>query len=283
MDRKVKVRRPPGSPFTLVYSDPPPRVDLDKLQPNFYMSRIWLGTVPEEVGREAGQDKVYPAHACVLGEVWDDNPQQRDRPRILLDEAVALNPEHFSDAECERYRITEKEFKFPTIMSLRQAVVALKDIWWPSKVVVPPDKSFFDSMLRTDALYYYEPHIADAQYERWHPFFKSKGRVADQGIFQVETENRLYNERLIDAMFSQDLLQVVAENTTFPTGATPPAFRCLGMLINEMQRQDETPFIRQRTTSDALLDEEARELLEDERNSFLQYEMNIRHLFEGEI
>lgn len=283
MDRRVKVRRPPHQPFSAVYVDPPPGVDLEKLRPTLYLSRIWLGAVPEQVEREAGQDKVHPAYACVLGEIWDTDPMKRDQARILLDEASALNPAHFSDQECEQFRITEKEYKFPTIASLRYAMVCLKDLWWPSLVVVPPEPSFYEAMLphRTDALIDYRPYISDGQYERMYPFFKSRERTANEGIYKVETENIPYNTGLINAAYGQDLLTTVPENTQFPVAATPPAFRCVGMLINEMQRRVENNFVRQRVVDP--LDDAAQEELFEERNSVFQHEEELRHLFQGPI
>lgn len=284
MDRRVRVRRLENSPVTSTYSDPPPGVDLDKLSPNGTFNRVWMGAVPEEVVREGGIDKVYPAYACVIGEFYVNSPQQRDLPRIVLDEAVALNPADFSEEECARYNITQKEFDFPTIYSLRSALIALKDIWWPSRLIVPPDRGFWEAMLRTDGLVAYDEGIGDSDYERWHPLFKARGRTIDQGIYMVgtmqgETENRAYNEGLVNALMGADLLTVYADCSILLNEKAPTALRCAGLVLNQMQRMDEAPFRRTRWVNGAEPDFEAEEDLRHEKNQLKEHYENMRFLF----
>jgi len=262
----------------MIYSDPPPNIDLDKIAPNFTMNRVWMGAVPEEVVKVGGEDKVYPAYACIIGELYVDTPIQRDLPRIVLDEAVGLNPAEFSEEECARFGITAKEFEYPTIFSLRSAMVALKDIWWPSRLIVPPDKGFFEAMLRTDGLVAYDSQIGDADYQRWHPLFKSRRRTLDQGIFMVENENRAYNEGLINALMGPDLLEVYTDCTLLLNEKAPTAFRCAGLVLNQMQRMDEAPF-RQTRGSYATPNIEDDEELREERNSLVEHYDNIQSLF----
>lgn len=282
MDRRVQVRRPPHSPLTAVYSDPPPGLDLDKLAPNFLMTRIWMGVVPPEAERQGGVEKVHPGYACVVGEVYDANPQERHLPKIVLDEAVALNPADFNEEEIRRFRLTDKEYRYPTLFSLQQAIIALKDIWWPSQVLVPPETALYETLLfNTDGLCQYEERLGERLYQSWHPFFKSKRRVA-QGIIKVEHENRAYNEGLIDALMGRDLLEVYTDCTILLDEQTPPARRAAGLVLAQMEKFPQWQQIRQR--ENASFDESPEETRlrgwwNEQGNEYQVYIDNLKELF----
>lgn len=237
MDRKVRVRRVKNSPFTLVYSDPPPGVNLEKLRPNFQMTRIWLGVVPPQSDSKG----VWPAYACVLGEVYDrSNP---DKLCILLDEAVALNPADFQDLPedvLDECGITEVGYRNPTPYHLRQAIVTLKDVWWPSQVLVPKDDpDFYDFILRTDGLTRYDDRRTAVYYRRKSPLFMSKNRTCNEGVIQVEREYYKANaSKYIDGMAAQRSFEWFEENRTFGEEQAPNALRCVSMVLSEMQWRD---------------------------------------------
>ena len=236
MNRRVRVRRIRNSAYSRVYSDPPPKVDLDHINPNFKLTRIWMGIVPGETTDRDNLPHVHPGYACVIGEVCDASQSMlTDRPRILFDEGTCLDPNDFTPEEGALYHISEKEAKFPTLYSLRRVAVALKDIWWPSLIVVPPMATFYAAMLRTDGLYQYAQEVSDTDRKQYYPFFQSKGRLAD-GIIQAEQEDRLYNEGLINALYSQGLFQAVTDCKVFLDEKTPPAYRAVGLVLAMMQQ-----------------------------------------------
>lgn len=237
MDRRARVRRVRDSPFTLVYSDPPPGVRLDKIRPNFQMTRIWMGVVPPQSDSKGW----WPAYACVMGEIYDRNSP--DKACLLLDEAQALNPADFPDIPddtLEEMGITEVGYRNPTSFHLRQAIVTLKDIWWPSQVLVPKDDpEFYDYVLRTDGLTRYDDRRGDSFYRRRYPLFVSKERKANEGVVQVEREYyRGQSSKYIDGMAAQKAFEYFEENRIFGEEQAPTALRCVSMVLSEMQWRD---------------------------------------------
>ncbi len=73
----------------------PALVEIDEGEGPILYTRVWMGMVPPK-GLE-------PGYACVVGEVYDDDPRQKPRPKILLDEAQALNPDDWSKDVVESY------------------------------------------------------------------------------------------------------------------------------------------------------------------------------------
>jgi len=114
--------------------------------------------------------------------------------------------------------------------------------------------------------------------------FKARGRIIDQGIYRVSTmegelENRAYNEGLVNALMGADLLTVYADCSILLNEKAPPALRCAGMVLNQMQRMDEAPFRRTRWVNGAEPDYEAEEDLVRERNQLKEHYENMRFLF----
>ena len=54
--------------------------DLDKVQPNYFCTRIWIGVVPPE----DIDGQFVPGYACVVGEKFDGDPMQREREMVVL-------------------------------------------------------------------------------------------------------------------------------------------------------------------------------------------------------
>ena len=279
MNRRVKVRRIKNSPYSLVYSDPPPKVDLDQVAANFHLTRIWMGIVPAESVHQDQMTRTYPGYACVIGEIYRSSQSAlEDRPRILLDEGTCLDPKDFTDEECADFHISEKEAKFPTLFGLRRAAVSLKDIWWPSLVIVPPVQSFYGAILGTDGLYQYAQEVSDSDRQQHYPFYQSKGRLAD-GVLKAELEDREYGNGLINALFSQDLFQVVTDCSLFLDEKIPTAYRAVGMVLSMMQQIPAyLPWSERQTLS---VDADERESLEVEHDPIRMQVENAKWLFGG--
>ena len=246
MDRTVRVRRRRKPPLLAVYHDIKGQADLNKLEPAYFCTRIWIAVVPPE----DVQDEVVPGYACVVGELYDGDPMQRDRKRIVLDEGIALDPKDFSARERIYYGLRDDELTHPTLYGLRNAVIALKDLYWAERVYVPPgNPRFFRFFQQADGLFGYDPRYGDGRYKRVMPFFVSRRRTCD-GVFEVDHEERLHNLELVNSLLDKGLLEIYTDLTLFWERSMPSARRAIGLACAEMQLTDMTYAIRKMQFSD---------------------------------
>ena len=246
MDRTVRVRRRRKPPLLAVYHGISGDVDLDKIPPSYYCTRIWIGVVPAE---DDG-DEVAPGYACVVGELYDGDPMQRNRKRIVMDEGIALDPADFSARERLYYGLRDDVMEHPTLYTLRDAVVALKDLYWAESILVPPNNPrFFTFFQNTDGLASYDARYGDARYARHMPFFVSRRRKCN-GVFHVDAEERIHNKELVSSLLISNLLEICAECGIFWGRRPPTAERAIGLVCAEMQLNDITYAIRKMSFSD---------------------------------
>lgn len=264
MNRLIQIHRQDEERApTLVFEGVKRGEPLRRYAPSYIMSRIWMGVVPPEKGE--------PGYAAVVGEYLDLDPRQQERRVLLMDEGVALDPADFSDQEQELYGITPESVLKPTLKRLAQAVVALKDIYWPflcwvpseGRKVTPADQQappFVDFLRRTDGLMDYDPNLGSSYYRRWHPFFSSARRTLKYGlgIKEVEWEDREYNLGLIEALLEPNppLLQIGAPCKIYLEKKSTNSRRCLGMILSQMELQDLTEELRAWRFSDGYPDPE---------------------------
>lgn len=248
MNRMIQVRRRVDVPLIDVYEGVPEGADLNQYRATYLCTRIWMGVVPPE--------GIEPGYACVIGERYDPNLEQRQLKMLLMDEAIALDPADFSPGEKRRYQIPEDNRDRPTKRRLAQAVVALKDLYWPQMVIVPPGigstadlsqpgASFTHFLRMTDGLVLYDESLGYDTPRRWFPFYSSSRRTVD-GIREVVHEDREYNLSLIDSMYEAKTLQVNRKHCKmYLDEKRPSARRCVGMVLSQLELS--SPPVRVRT------------------------------------
>ena len=143
----------------------PGLVEIDEGDGAVLYTRVWIGMVPPK-GLE-------PGYACVVGEVFDDDPRQKPRPKILLDEAQALSPDDWDKDTVDRYRdlfytdiegpdgvVEATKASNPTLHDLRIAAVALKDLYKGEMGITLPHHPPFTAFLRaTEGLCLYDDQV----------------------------------------------------------------------------------------------------------------------------
>ena len=255
MDRKVRVRRRLKPALLAVYHDQEGDVDLDKVEPSYYCTRIWIGVVPAE---DKG-DVTVPGYACVVGELYDGNPMQKDRKRVVLDEGIALDPKDFSPGERKYHGIRDDALDHPTLYTLRDSVIALKDLYWADSIFVPPgNPRFFKFFQSTDGIFQYDQRYGDSTYIKQMPFFVSRRRVAN-GVFEVDHEEREHNIQLVNSLLQLGLLNIYTDLHLFWERQLPSAYRAIGLVCAEMQLNDMSYQVREMSFSDGYDDYEPSE------------------------
>ena len=220
--------------------------DLDKFQPNYFCTRVWLAVVPPE----DHDGEFVPGYACVVGELYDGDPMQKDRHRIVMDEGIALDPADFTPRERLRYGLRDDVLEHPTLYTLRDATIALKDLYWPERVYLPPgNPRFYRFFQNADGLTVYDPRYGDGRYARAQPFFISRRRTCN-GVLQVDHEERAHNLQLVNSLLDTNLLEIHSDCELFWERRLPTAYRAIGLLCAEMQLNDMTYQIREMTFSD---------------------------------
>jgi len=245
MNRAVRVQADKNSDSVRVFEGVGPYDPLELFQPTYVCTRIWMGVVPPE--------EELPGYAAVVGELNDFDPRQRERTCILLDEGVALDPADFSEVERDRFNIPPDNVRRPTKRRLAQAVVALKDLWAPSAVLLPPGgrpddrgdrvaNPWTDFMRNTEGLQVYDSAFGPEYYREWFPFYHSTKRTAN--VREVEVEDRQYNVALMEALFDADSLKIAENCKIFLEQRLACCERAIGLVLSEMERLDTTKFIR---------------------------------------
>jgi hypothetical protein len=249
MNTNVRIRKRQDPVLWSVYQDPDEDLDLDFQNPDLTLTRIWMGVVPPEstsvrASTGAVERKFSPGYACVVGEVYDRDPMQKERERIILDEGVCLDPADFTLEARNLYGIRPDERKNATLTSLRQAVVALKDLWLPEKIMCPQDNDrFYRFIQNTEGLWNYDSRYGDHYYKERMPFFVSR-RWLSYGVVQVKAEDREYNMHLVDSLLSQNRLIFYDDLTLFYDEKLHTSYRAAGMVLAEMQLFDMTYAVR---------------------------------------
>lgn len=261
MIRTVKVRKQPKpKPTIKVYFRPKGPIE-DQVH-DLEVTRIIMAVAPAE-GRA-------PAYACVMGEIYDGDPMQRARKRIVLDEAVALDAADFDEEEQLRFQVSEKDLIYPTLEGLRRGLVALKDLWRPSHLILPPpeDSDFCRLIRATEGLSSYDRRQA-ALFPYWFPFYRKdvpvirEGTVVDHteplvGFAVPKKEDPEVNDQLRENLFSSDMLLISDTNRDDPRRPCRlwhtmeqwhgPMKRAMGLGLAWMQDSDMTYQIREWTT-----------------------------------
>ncbi len=271
MDRTVRVRRRLKPSLLAVYHGIQGDVDLDKIEPSYYCTRIWIGVVPgEDIDKEA-----VPGYACAIGEIYDGDPMQRDRKRVVLDEGIALDPRDFSPEERAYHGIKEDALEHPTLYTLRDAVIALKDIYWADAIYVPPgNPRFFRFFQSSDGLFNYDSRYGDSRYSSKMPFYVSRRRVCS-GVMQVDHEERSHNMQLVNSLLNLGLLEIYSELDLFWARKLPTAYRAIGLVCAEMQLNDLTYQLRQMSFSDGYDDYEETEQQIEQKSGVLSEVQDI--------
>ena len=213
-------------------------------------------------------DDTSPGYACVLGEVFDGDTRQKSRQKILLDEAVALDPDDFSEKEKESFwdrlyyrALVEEEGKWvervepyrdhPTLEDLRLAAVALKDLWKPRRAFTPPgEEEFYHYIRRTEGLMTYPPTVSDEDLERWYPFFGGRHRhVGVQCDVPFGTDQG-YADSLVATLIRRRTLQVNPNCLICVNLGYTSVNRAIALGCNALEYWDATLKIREKKPSD---------------------------------
>lgn len=236
-------------------------------------TRLMLGIIPPaEDGSEEG-------YACVVGEVYDDDPRQKQRQIILIDEAVALDPDDFAPQvvsshwdrfyrEVTRDGVTRDlaHKEGPTLSDLQQAAIALKDIYHPApaeamRITFPgwilPHKPadatpnaadpFVASIRSTWGLQYYPDHAySDHDYEEWFPTFRSSMLRASIGASPPQGANPAANRELVETLLARDDLLHNPHCTHFLNSAKSLPHTLVGALCAVFRAQDWAYYMREK-------------------------------------
>jgi len=253
MNRLIQFKQRPDIPVWGAYEGLGPKDNLAKYQPDYYLTRCWMGVVPPKEGS--------PGYTAVVGEMYEPDLQQRHRRVRILDEAVALDPADFSARECKRFNIPPDNKIRPTKRRLAQAIVALKDIYPVDYVFVPPGNKasrdgqqlavpFTEFVRRIDGLTNYDPGLGTYYFREWFPFFKNTTKVAV--VREVEHEDAEYNVALLDSLWESGMGQVANHCKIFAEDREADEYtrRCVGMILAQLEVEDITFQVRRWEFSD---------------------------------
>ncbi len=270
MNRHAIIAKDQHLPVVNIWWGPPklpegevwPEGKLPDIPPDLRATRIWMAAAPA--------DETGPDYACVIAEVYDNDPIQRDRRKIMLDEAIGLDPEGFTVEELERFQIRphvppkkdDPNAKLcgcphcaPTLGEFRRGVVALKDLYRPDLLLVPGtgfdaqaetiqremvSNRFFRQVVMTEGLQRYDERF-EAQYERWFPFQDGFTQI---GIMTVR-EDEVFDKRIVEHHLRAGLFGVADQCKLWHTHPDwhPPA-RAVQLALARMQDHDLTFSLR---------------------------------------
>ena len=284
MNPTVTVRRRQEPPLTAIWHKATKETDLEKVPPDLLMTRIWIGVAPPE-GK-------FPGYACVVGEVFDNEPAQSIRKRIVLDDAMCLVPDQFTAARRKQLQLPDTMPKVPTLHQLRQAVIGLKNLWWPNLIYVPPDNvAFFQYFRSTDGLFSYDERYGEGQYRMWHPYHVNKSYLTDAvvraGRIDPQTEqyreDQDFNVGLVNSLLGMDRLTVAEDLLWWEHNNTRPSVnRALGMVLNEMEYHDMTYAVRDYRISDGYDHEPDEERVMEAQADMDEQVQNLLYVFGNE-
>ena len=160
MNRRARLRTrtlPSGKLFHY-YRDTDPKVDLDGYDPDYVFKRLWMGIAPPEGDT--------PGYCCIVGEGYDPDARLDKPSFVLVDEASYLEPADFTDftgEEQKQFGITAEAAKYPTQEDLRDAAIALKDLYHPELCWCVPAPAFMAYLRRGEGLSWYD----EVNYHLW--------------------------------------------------------------------------------------------------------------------
>lgn len=258
-------------------------------------TRIWMGIV--------GPKGAEPGYACVVGELYDGDVRQKVRPKLLLDEAQAIAPADLREDQVETHRDLvyaerggERIIKAndPTIDDLRQAAVALKDLYWYGRaadrlqIYTPPDeKRFTQYILATEGLCRAYPttragRLHDPEHLRsWFPFFKDHECIAPLSPDVPFGEDPEYGLALIESLLARDELQINEHCTLFENRQLEAPHRAVALVCAAMQAIDWSYLIREWRESDGYEDIEEAEERDQRRREEAEENYNLRLYMAG--
>ena len=215
-------------------------------------TRVWMGIIPPK-GNEAG-------YACVVGEVYDNDPRQKPRPKIVLDEAQALDPEDWDKDVVGRFKVlfyTEidgvdiTKVTNPTMHDLRIASVSLKDLYQVDMGITVPNQPPFMQFLRsTEGLCVYDSNIDPVDYKSWFPTYKSN----DLTLALMDTppmgDDEEYGKQLVETLLARNELQINDHCKLFHNSHLAHPVRAVALICAAMQVWDYTFIVRDIEESD---------------------------------
>lgn len=173
-------------------------------------TRIWMAATPP-----VGLD---PGYACVVGEVFDGHMRAQERKLYLLDECA--------DAILQR---------------LFRKIAALKDIYWPTQLLVDPKHEQFcsDLIKARWCISHYpdEEEVPDDEVRQHNPHFVSRERIASLGDVPYKEDDE-WGFIVVDTLFSEGIFshheccQIFAESQ-YQTPHRAVAICLLGMMTYE--------------------------------------------------
>jgi len=203
-------------------------------------------------------DGSEPGYCCVVGEAYDDDPRQKPRPKVVLDEGQALVPEDWpapekfgdvfwSSVEADGKSRQVRNCDRPTLTDLRHAAIALKDLYHIETAYLPaapgteynPDP-FLTYLLQTNGLVSYSDEFDALTYKEWYPSFRKTdatlGLVNNPPMAQDEDVNK----QLVEDLLARDELQVNATCNLFQQANLVNPVRAVGLLCAVYQSHDYT-------------------------------------------
>ena len=227
-------------------------------------TRIHMAATPPLNDGSTGE----PGYTCVVAELFDGDPKQKLRPKLLVDEGQYLDHLDFTEADHERYRdllftkfiepredgappeeFTRPVSVLPTLQELRSAMVALKDIYWwdnehgPMQIYIPPgEEEFFNYVRQTEGLAGYPEGYELEQLQDWYPFHKGRDRIIGINGKPPGGKSRDLSMEIVETLLGRDLLHVNPHCTLFlnrslegPTWAV--SLLCAAMELHEWTHQ----------------------------------------------
>lgn len=266
MNRHVIVAPDRYLPVVNLWWGPPegvtdwPQGKVPDLAPDLRATRIWMAAAPA--------DDTGPDYACVIAEVYDGDPLQRDRLKMMVDEAVGLDPDDFTEDERFRFRIRphqqvreevegERAIRgcgcpvcSPTLGEFRRGLVALKDLYRPAILLLPGNgldwsndtyrremevNRFFRQVVMTEGLQRFDRGLLH-KLENWFPHMTDH----QVGIMTVR-EDEVFDKRIVEHHLRADLFKVTDTCKLFTRALTNrPQARAVQLALARMQDQDLT-------------------------------------------
>lgn len=217
MNHTARQYRHKNPPIIDIHFAPEIGVPLIDQKPDLRCTRILQLAAPA--------DDQSPAYSCIMVELYDGDPSQRDRPKIVIDESIGLDPAEFTEEERDRYGIHTNEVKHPTLSGFRRGAVALKDLYRPQLMLCPGKVSspegpnyekeyiankFYRHLVTTDGLMQYYTSATQGDYYNWFPFIDRRAVEGDWptvGVTCVE-EDAEFDRRIVDNLMARDKLQI---------------------------------------------------------------------------
>lgn len=257
MNTKVKIRNRKRPPLIEVY-------DHEGAQPQLF-TRLVLGIAPP------AEDGTEPGYACVMGELYDNDPRQKQRKKVLLDEGTALDAKDFPapivSQHWDRFyrEVTEEDgntrdlahIDHPTLSDLQQVAVALKDLYHP----VPDDPRrfympgwilpqhprqnveteidpFAATIRATWGLQSYPSHFQEQEFRGWFPTYRNQYLRAAIGSNPPLGSNPAANRELVETLLARDDLTHNDHCTIFLDSSRRLPHALVGALCAVWQAQD---------------------------------------------